>query len=704
MQSKAEGSVQILASGVSLALKDGDYNFVNQLFVFARRDSAIVYLAILHEDGSQLISYNPSKVSIPSRFESDTGTFEAGQILHTTVPLHIEEDLQANLIVGFSLENRDQEISRIRFAGFLISLGILLLGLVMSFYLSRLITVPIQNVVKSVKQIGIEEKYGKTVEKSGTDEIGVLTDSFNEMSVKIATRTFELQRSEAQMQSVLDTVGEGIIAVDESLNVVMINQEAVNIWKCDHNELVGKNLQVLIGHEIRGEPGNGLVFDLKNGSSSVMGQWLELQGHRKDGSAFPLEIYISKTMIGERLLYTVAARDITSRKESEDRLHAQARLASVGQLAAGIAHDFNNMLTVMMGFAELLSMSSDLSDDAKERLEMMISQGHRAAQLIGQILDFSRKTVAEKQPVDMVPFLKETVKLLERTLPESIETVTEFRRGDYTVNGNLTQLQQVINNLAVNARDAMREGGELRIGLSLLSLEPGDTVAIRSSSSAIAAPDVQPGSWVVLTVSDTGEGMEPEVVKHIYEPFFTTKQPGEGTGLGLSQIYGIVKQHDGYIDVESEVGKGTTFTIYFPQSVDEITAVEEQEGISRGLGETILMVEDDPAVQVVAKEMLEHLNYRVVTASNGREGLEVYDTHRDEIALVLTDVVMPDMGGLDMLEALQKKDSKVLGVVMTGYLGEVGKTLPEGVKGLLKKPLGLNELSKTLNNVLAKER
>ena len=314
-----------------------------------------------------------------------------------------------------------------------------------------------------------------------------------------------------QMEAVLDTVGEGIIAVDESLNIVMVNQEAVNIWRCGHNELIGENLQMLIKQENRDKIGNGLVPDL-NGASSMLGQWMELEGLRKDGSEFPLEINISQTKIGERLLFTAAVRDITSRKQAEERILAQERLASVGQLAAGIAHDFNNMLTVMTGFAEILRMRSDISDYVKGRLEVMIQQGKRAAQLISQILDFSRKTVAERQPTDLEPFLKEAVNLFDRTMPETIQVVTEVRRGNYIVNANMTQLQQAITNLAVNARDAMPEGGELRIGLSLLRLEPGDSVPIGSSTSSIAAPDVEPGNWVVLKVSDTGVGMPPEVV------------------------------------------------------------------------------------------------------------------------------------------------------------------------------------------------
>ncbi len=395
--------------------------------------------------------------------------------------------------------------------------------------------------------------------------------------------------------------------------------------------------------------------------------------------------------------WVLVVREVTREREMQERVQRQDRLAAVGQLAAGIAHDFNNMLTTMIGFAQILEGRPDVFESAKVELRRISSQGERAAQLIQQILDFSRKSVVQRKPMDLVPFLKEAVKLLDRTLPENIQIVAEFGRGDYIVEANLTQLQEVITNLAVNARDAMPEGGELRIGLSHLRLEPDERPLF---------PEMAPGDWVVWTVSDTGAGMPPEVVEHIYEPFFTTKPPGQGTGLGLAQVYGIVKQHNGFIDVKSELGAGTTFTSYLPQvALEESPEEEPVEELMKGQGETILVVEDEAEVLQTAKSMLEHLNYRVLTATHGREALAVYDLHRDKISLVLTDRVMPEMGGVELLEALKEKNPEVRLVLMTGYpLGdEEEDPLFEGLAGFLQKPLRLEQVGQKMREVLSPE-
>ena len=330
-------------------------------------------------------------------------------------------------------------------------------------------------------------------------------------------------------------------------------------------------------------------------------------------------------------------RETTQERAVREKVEEQDRLAAMGQLAAGIAHDFNNILTSIIGYSQLLSMRPDTPGPAKGHLQQIVSQGSRAAQLVRQILDFSRKTAVERQPLDLVLLLKEAVKLLERTIPESIQIVAEWSDNEYVVEANLTQLQQVITNLAVNAKDAMPNGGELRIKLSSLHLDPEERPPL---------PEMEPGDWAVWTVSDTGAGMPAEVLKHIYEPFFTTKQPGEGTGLGLAQVYGIVKQHKGTIEVESELGQGTTFRIYLPQTGQAKAPLQQEEAyIPTGDGETILVVEDESVVRQVVRSMLEDRGYRVITASNGQNALEVYESHCDEVQLVVTDLVMPEMGG-----------------------------------------------------------
>jgi len=368
----------------------------------------------------------------------------------------------------------------------------------------------------------------------------------------------------------------------------------------------------------------------------------------------------------------------------------------VGQLAAGIAHDFNNLLQAMMGYTELLEGRPDMPGAAKPYLRTIYQQGARAAKMIRQILDFSRRSFyLQRRAIDLVPLMHETVKLLRQTVPENIEIRLEMGLRECVVNADVVQIQQVLTNLAVNARDAMPSGGTLRVSLSRWTLKPGERAPF---------PEMPPGEWILLKVSDTGTGIPSEILPHIFEPFFTTKEPGEGTGLGLAQVYGIVKQHDGFIDVETAVGKGTTFIIYLPAMVAKERVEEEVllEGV-RGSGETILLVEDEELVLSVGQAMLEELGYRVLTARDGWEALAVYEQHRDEIALVVTDMVMPKMGGLELVQALRDRGSQVKAVGVSGYPLAVGW---ESIKGedfvaYASKPLQLRELAEVVRKALA---
>jgi len=386
--------------------------------------------------------------------------------------------------------------------------------------------------------------------------------------------------------------------------------------------------------------------------------------------------------------WVLVIRNLTQERVIQERMQQQDRLAAVGQLAAGIAHDFNNLLTGMIGYAQLGLMKKDVPAEIKEGLEIIVSQGNKASQLIRQILDFSRKSITNREPLDLYPFLKEMVKVLKRTIPEHIKVELCAEPGTYLVYADISQIQQVVTNLAVNARDAMPEGGTLHIRLSRINIEPGDP---------LPTPGITPGRWIVLTLSDTGTGIPPEHMPHLFEPFFTTKGPGKGTGLGLSQVYGIVKQHEGFIDINSQVGKGTTVTIYIPafEIKEKPIEKEETEVLPMGHGETILLVEDDEQVLRIGQQMLEALRYKVITAKNGREGLTIYTRYASSIKLVITDIVMPEMGGVALLQALKELDPRVRVMVITGYPleKEHEKLLSQGIMGWLMKPLRLEELA-----------
>lgn len=299
----------------------------------------------------------------------------------------------------------------------------------------------------------------------------------------------------------------------------------------------------------------------------------------------------------------------------------------------------------------------------------------------------------------MAPFLKESIKFLERTIPENLRLVLDFDSGEYLVQADPTQIQQVLTNLAVNARDAMPEGGPISFRCCRLTLEPGGRPP---------CPDMPPGHWIAVSVADTGTGIPPDILPRIFEPFLTTKGPGRGTGLGLAQVYGIVKQHQGCIGVNTQQGDGTTFTIYLPALAvpEPVRSHTESEEVPIGHGETLLLVEDEPIVLETGKALLESLDYHVLTASNGRHALEVYETHKDQIALVVADMVMPEMDGVALFQAFKAQSSDVKMVMMSGYpSGEkVAELLAQGLADWLQKPVSRAQLASVVGRTLPSSR
>ncbi len=394
--------------------------------------------------------------------------------------------------------------------------------------------------------------------------------------------------------------------------------------------------------------------------------------------------------------WTLVIRDVTEDRLNQKRAQQQERLAAVGQLAAGIAHDFNNILTGIIGYAELLLADPRLLPDLRDDAERITKQGHRAAHLVRQILDFSRQTITEKHPLDLVPFVKETIKLLERTLPENIVINFDAPPGEYVITADLNQMQQVLTNLAVNARDAMPAGGTLAFGLAHAEFSAGVPPPF---------PRMTYGPWVLLTIADTGVGIPQENQEQIFEPFFTTKEVGKGTGLGLAQVYGIIKQHEGFIQVQSRPEAGTTFLIYLqPQPTAAPTAALPAPALTipRGANQLILMVEDDHTVLEIGTTMLGYLGYRALTATNGYEAISIYQQHQHNIAVVLTDITMPKMGGAELIMALRAQNPAVRIIAITGYpmQNDNKQFIAEGNIDWLQKPLHLKTLAQAIQRIL----
>jgi signal transduction histidine kinase/ActR/RegA family two-component response regulator len=388
------------------------------------------------------------------------------------------------------------------------------------------------------------------------------------------------------------------------------------------------------------------------------------------------------------------SRDITERKRQEEQVRQSQKMEAIGQLAGGIAHDFNNMLTGILGFTQLLLQEVNPSDRIYEDLHRIEMLSNRAADLVRQLMTFSRRDISQKSSLSLRPFLKEMARLLERIIPENIEVELNLPAEELTVEADPTQLQQVIINLAVNARDAMPEGGRLVIATARVKLD---------GAGYQAQPELEPGWYVQLSVSDTGVGIPLKIQPHIFDPFFTTKDVGKGTGLGLSVVYGIVKNHAGAIEVESQVGRGTTMKVYLPLS-EQPTARVTAPPVSLPRGtETILLVEDESLVLEFGRTVLEHLGYRVLTARDGLEALEVFQAHQAEIALVILDVVMPRLGGRETATELKHRNPAVAILLASGYDSprEAGEELKETeAYNFVRKPYQIQELAQAVRAAL----
>lgn len=388
----------------------------------------------------------------------------------------------------------------------------------------------------------------------------------------------------------------------------------------------------------------------------------------------------------------VVNTDITEKKQLEAQFLRAQRMESLGTLASGIAHDLNNILAPILMTAQLLE--TQLHDERSQRLlPILVTNAKRGAALVKQVLSFAKGLEGKRSVLQLRHIISEIKQITKETFPKSIEICIDVPQSLWTVSGDATQLHQVLMNLCVNARDAMQEGGTLTISAQNLEV---DQSYVRKHL------DAKVGSYVVLTVTDTGCGIPPEVMDRIFEPFFTTKGIGKGTGLGLSTVIGIVKSHGGFINVESEIGKGTQFQMYLP-AVEAVETLEVEDlELPQGHGELILVVDDEAPIRETTKTSLETYNYRAVTASNGIEAVALYAEYRDEVSVVITDMLMPAMDGPTTIRTLQKMNPMVKVIAVSGLASKdkMNTVAAAGVKSFLSKPFTTQELLQTIDGIL----
>ena len=382
--------------------------------------------------------------------------------------------------------------------------------------------------------------------------------------------------------------------------------------------------------------------------------------------------------------------DITEKKQLEAKFLRAQRLESLGTLASGIAHDLNNILTPILGVAQLLPLKlPDLDEPTRELVETLGNSARRGSSLIKQILSFARGVEGKRICLQPAHILREVRQILTQTLPKAVEISVSTDADLWTVLGDVTQLHQVFMNLCVNARDAMPQGGTLTIEAHNVQLDDHQIQPF---------PEAPPGAYVLVTITDTGRGMPPEILSRIFDPFFTTKDVGKGTGLGLSAVLGIVQSHEGFLDVQSKVGEGSRFSIYLPAVQTHATPPEEGLTVLMGRQETLLVVDDEAAIREVLKTLLETYHYQVLTAESGLAAMSLYRDRQSEIDLVLVDMMMPGMDGATIMPLLQRLNPEVRAIAMSGLNATrtVDQAYELGFQAFLSKPIITEELLKQL--------
>jgi two-component system, cell cycle sensor histidine kinase and response regulator CckA len=526
----------------------------------------------------------------------------------------------------------------------------------------------------------------------GPDDLGVLGDAIDQTAARLRTVTATLRARQEWFRMLLEHGSDVILALDAGFRIGFAGPSLPRVlgWTAaqvarrpladfihpDDMDAVGASLETVLKRSGFGEP---IAFRFRHAD----GGWrsVEAIGNHPGDWDGPEQIILT-------------GRDITARERLEGQLRQAQKMEALGRFAGGVAHDFNNLLTAIQGYTSLIMMDLAPHDPHREDLEEIRKASERAAALTRQILAFSRRHVVEPMTIDLNQTIKDLERLVQRLIGEDVAVVIALDPELAPVRADPRQLEQVVLNLVVNARDAMPQGGRLTLETAM------DLV---SESDSRASPDLPPGRYALLTVSDTGTGMDPAIVPNIFDPFFTTKEPGRGTGLGLATVYGIVKQAGGHVEVETAPGAGATFRLYFPAATAEsaVAAAPSAAGPGPRGSETVLLVEDEESVRVFASKALEKQGYRVLQARHGRDALLRLAEHNGPVHLVITDIVMPEMGGGELARRIAGERPEVPVLFMSGYTDdEVAQRGLGAEQGFLQKPFTSDGLARKVREAL----
>ena len=586
---------------------------------------------------------------------------------------------------------------------------------------SRLIGRPFGLFIAQEKRTGFADFLGKAFSSESRDacEVSLLKEgghqlfvliealaasSGQECRIAVIDITARKQADDALLESkermfkLAEMAVDSIVMLDDSGAVVFCNSAMERMFGYPSGDIIGKDFhRHFLPENVRDASVQGFARFREQGSGPGIGTTTEVTALRKDGTEFPVELSISAVKLKGNWNAIGIMRDITERKSLENQLLQAQKMETVGLLAGGIAHDFNNILNVIVGYEFLLENTMQDDDPMLCNLKQILAAANRGANLTKSLLDFSRKHLINPQPTEINGIIRNVDKFLKMVIGEDVRLKTAFGEEKLTVNADSGQIEQVLINLATNARHAMPDGGALSITSEPLTIK-SEFIKERGFG--------EPGEYALISVTDTGTGMDRETIGRIFEPFYTTKTLGKGTGLGLSIAYSLVKQHNGYIDVSSEPNKGTTFRIYLPLTHDE-QASEELAPMPpprRGT-ETILLAEDDEAVRHLTELVLTEFGYRVIPAVDGEEAVKKYLAHKEAVHLLLFDLIMPNRNGKEAYDEIRKVCPEVRVIFMSGYTANIleAKALKDGTE-IIAKPFSSLDLARKVRMVLDKKR
>lgn len=602
----------------------------------------------------------------------------------------------------------------------------LLISIILSILLSKSLSEPLLRLTDSIKQIDITGNSKANIPIVGTSEtrnLGMFLDKMIKsirkttlekdlLFVDLKNKNKELTKVNEQilkeikerklaeeqilrLATAVDQADETIIISDNKGDIQYVNPAFEKTTLYSLNEVMGKNISILKGNEHKIDFYKDINKSISSGNS-----W---RGHmiciRKNGTKYDIEATISpiKNISGEITNYVSVQRDITQELKQEEQIRTSQKMDSLGTLAAGIAHDFNNILSAIIGYTELAVDDSINNPQLNNHMIQVLTAANRAKDLVHQILAFSRQTEQVKKPVKITPIIKEVCKFLRASLPSTIEINYEIKTDNDVLMAEPTQLHQVFMNLCTNAWHAMKEkGGVLNILLEEVTL---DEVILTNISP------LNNNGFLKMSISDTGCGIENNVLDRIFEPYFTTKTKEEGTGLGLAVVHGIVESYNGTIKVYSESGKGTMFALMFPLINQKEIVLTDQQKINSMGTETILFIDDEISLVNIGKAMLERLGYRVFIETNPEEALNIFKNNKDKIDLIITDKTMPQIAGFDLARSAKEIRRDIPVILYTGFKdkNDSAKADEVGIQAFILKPLNKHHLSEIIRSVLDKK-